>query len=145
MPIRQITPRQAHELMQGPTAHVYLDVRSTQEFAAGHAPGALNVPIAHLGAMGMEANPDFLDVVQATVPKETALLIGCKMGGRSSRACEILERAGYTNLHNVDGGFSGRGDGGDESVRKGWSGSGLPVSAKPAPGASYDDLRARAR
>lgn len=143
MPFQTITPAEAHALLSSDANAVYLDVRSEQEFAAGHPVGAKNVPIAFLSGGGMAGNPDFLKVVAANFGKSATLVVGCKMGGRSARACEILADAGYLDLKNVDGGFDGRGGAADPTVRGGWSGAGLPVSRAPAPGTSYAELRKR--
>lgn len=144
MSYRTIDPAEARRLMDDADAHTYLDVRSEQEFAAGHAAGALNVPIAHLGAGGMEPNEDFLAVVEAALPKDAPLVVGCKMGGRSARACEILAQAGYTRLHNIDGGFGGRPDAPAESARKGWQRSGLPVETAAPAESTYEHLKQQA-
>ncbi len=141
MPFKTITPQDADKLMKGAPKHVYLDVRSEPEFAQGHATGAVNVPIAHFVGGGMQGNEDFLRVVLATFTKDTPLVVGCKMGGRSARACEILANAGFSKLHNIDGGFGGRGDAADPSVQKGWQGSGLAVTKTPAPGSTYAELK----
>lgn len=138
-----IDPRQAHELLSGDPPHAYLDVRTVEEFAAGHAPGAWNVPIAHFGAGGMTPNPDFVAVVQAHFATDARIVVGCKMGGRSARACEVLAAAGFTALKNVDGGFGGRPDGANEAIQAGWQRCGLPVTDE-ADGRDYESLdRAR--
>ncbi|MFG0320502.1 MAG: rhodanese-like domain-containing protein, partial [Planctomycetota bacterium JB042] len=99
-------------------------------------------PIFHLGPGGMEPNPEFLAVVKANVDPATPLVVGCKMGGRSARACEILAGEGYALLHNIDGGFGGRPDAPHESSRKGWAGSGLPT-VTDSPG-TYETLKSKA-
>jgi len=134
-----IDPRQAHELMSGDEPHVYLDVRSVEEFAAGHAPGALNIPIAHKGAMGMAPNEDFLRVAKAHLSADQKVVVGCKMGGRSTRACEMLAAEGYTNLKNIDGGYGGNPNGDSDAIRSGWAACGLPTTEDPGAGA-YDSL-----
>lgn len=139
MSFETVDPRQAHDLMSGAEPHVYLDVRSVEEFAAGHATGALNVPIAHKGAMGMSPNEDFLRVVEAHVSSDQRVVVGCKMGGRSARACEMLVAAGYTNLKNIDGGYGGNPNGGSDAIRSGWAACGLPTTQEPGDGA-YDSL-----
>jgi rhodanese-related sulfurtransferase len=96
-----------------------------------------------MGGGGMSPNPDFMTVMTAKFDKDAPLVVGCKMGGRSARACEMLDAAGFTQLKNIDGGFSGRGDARDPSVRGGWSGSGLPVTTTPAPGATWTELRGK--
>lgn len=143
MSYRSVNPQQAHDLMKQDQEFVYVDVRSEQEFAAGHPEGAINLPIAFMSGGGMAANPDFVRVATAKLKKDAKLLVGCKMGGRSMRACEVLSGAGFTNLVNVDGGFSGRGDGPDAPTRGGWSGAGLPVSKQPKPGATWAELSGR--
>jgi len=144
MSFDQITPEQAHALADGDPKHTYLDVRSLPEFEAGHAPGAINVPLLHKGTAGMVPNPEFLAVVQANVAAETPLVVGCKMGGRSARACELLAEAGFTALHNIDGGFSGRPGATEESSRKGWEGSGLPTTLEAPTETTYEHLKSKA-
>jgi rhodanese-related sulfurtransferase len=145
MGIQSITPDAAHRLMTATDQpHCYLDVRTVEEFEAGHPDGAINVPIAHMGSMGMQMNPDFLRVVQAVLPPETRLVVGCMSGGRSAKACELLASAGYATLFNVDGGFGGRRDVMGQLIQKGWADLGLPVARGNPPEGSYESLRARA-
>jgi rhodanese-related sulfurtransferase len=95
MTIKHVTVHQAHQQQTGGSR--YLDVRSIPEFEQGHPAGAFNVPLLHLDpATGqMRPNPDFLPVVRANFPPDAPMVIGCKMGGRSQQACEILASAGY--------------------------------------------------
>lgn len=144
MSYENTNPREAHGLMEADDSIVYLDVRSTQEYESGHAVGAINIPIAHLGPGGMEPNEDFIKVVEANLSKDTSLVVGCKMGGRSARACEMLAGSGYTDLRNIDGGFSGRPDAPDESAQLGWQGSDLPVSTDVDTDSSYEALKSKA-
>ena len=90
---------------------VYLDVRTPEEFDAGHPAGARNVAVFLLdpGTRRPRPNPGFLAVVQRHLPPATRLLVGCQSGMRSQRACELLADAGYTDLANVRGGFGGAG------------------------------------
>lgn len=134
-----INPRQAYERIQQRHA-CYLDVRTPEEFTAGHAKGAVNIPLFVQGPAGRELNQDFLVRVQQQFPqKETCLVIGCASGGRSGRACELLSREGYTALANIEGGFSGRRDpvSGGWAV-KGWKDEGLPVEGAQACGCAQD-------
>ena len=48
---KDITPTEAKELLDRDNTVVYLDVRSQTEFATGHVPGALNIPLAEPGTM----------------------------------------------------------------------------------------------
>lgn len=125
MPITTITPQQAYEQMQQ-GAH-YIDVRTPEEFAAGHPAGAVNVP-AFLRVDGMMMpNEDFVEQCAARLSPQTPILCGCQAGGRSAQACEWLAGAGYTNLCNVDGGFGGRRSPSGGMAQIGWKDAGLPV------------------
>jgi rhodanese-related sulfurtransferase len=128
MAIRQLTPAAAHAALLADPKAVYLDVRTHGEYDAGHPAGARNVAVMQLDpATGRPGpNPDFVTVVARHFPPSTTLIVGCQMGGRSQRACEMLEAAGWTDLANVQGGFGGSPD------TAGWQESGLPVESGPA-------------
>lgn len=140
MTIKHITVHQAREQQNG--GAVYLDVRSIPEFEQGHPAGAFNVPLLHLDpASGqMRPNPDFLPVVRANFPPDTPMVIGCRMGGRSQQACEILATAGYRDVANVLGGFSGA----PQMGMRGWTQEGLPVDTTPGAGQTYSTLHKKA-
>jgi len=142
MEIRQTTPPEAQTTLSGAPDAVYLDVRTPDEFAAGHPAGARNVPVLFLQGPGKPPlpNADFLAVVERNFPRETKLLIGCQSGGRSQRAAEILAQAGYTDLANIRGGFGGARDRAGQVVVEGWKAAGLPVEEGPTAGATYDEL-----
>ena len=129
-------PADAKALLDGTEGWKYLDVRSVEEFSAGHPAGSWNVPVFHRGPMGMSPNDDFVTVVAKTFPKEQKLVVGCASGGRSLHACEMLAAAGFKSLVNVEGGFMG---GRDEYGRTiaGWASSGLPVEASAPPERTY--------
>jgi rhodanese-related sulfurtransferase len=144
MAIKQLEPRAAYEFLSANTDAVYLDVRTEGEFAQGHADGALNVPVVFIKGPGqMEPNEDFLAVVKKTLPADSKLVVGCMAGGRSQRACEMLEEAGYANLINVRGGYGGARDGSGAIVVAGWRDEGLPVSTATGD-AAYAALKAKA-
>ena len=108
MAINQAEPPQAHEILKANPDALYLDVRTEAEFAQGHPTGAINIPVVFIKGPGqMEPNADFLAVAEKALPKNKKLVVGCMAGGRSQRACEILEGAGFTDLTNVRGGFGG--------------------------------------
>jgi hydroxyacylglutathione hydrolase len=70
-----------------------LDVREPAEYATGHIPGAINVPLGRLGA--------HLD----RVPAGEAIVVYCGHGERASSAVSIMESAGRTGLVNLEGGI----------------------------------------
>lgn len=68
-----------------------VDVRSPQEFAAGHIEGARNIPIDTLSARLGELGP----------PASTTVVVYCQSGGRSTQAARTLRDAGFTSVHNL--------------------------------------------
>jgi len=133
MAVRRVTPQEAKTLMD--EGYVYLDVRSIPEFEKGHPEGAYNVPLLHMGAAGMAPNADFTAVVERHFPKDAKLVVGCKMGGRSAQACQLLESRGYTSLVDQKGGFEG------QPGNPGWSPAGLPVSTQAGAERTYEKLK----
>ncbi|SRR6266511_2341967 len=140
MTIKHITVQQAHQ--QQASGAKYLDVRSIPEFEAGHPEGAYNVPLLHLdpATHQMRPNPEFVSVVRATFSPKTPIVVGCKMGGRSAQACEILSTAGYRDVTNVLGGFGGA----PQYGQVGWAEAGLPVETAAAPEREYEALHKKA-
>lgn len=145
MSISNRSATDAHEQQQ--QGATLVDVRSTREFNAGHAAGAVNVPLMEPDedTGQMSPNPDFVRVMQANFPAGAPLLLACQSGGRSARAARMLETFGYNNLTNVLGGFMGKRDPVDgRTIDPGWQECGLPTETTPAPGASYAELAAKA-
>jgi rhodanese-related sulfurtransferase len=133
--IGEVTPEEAAEILRKDRDAVYLDVRCEAEFATGHPAGAYNVPIFFFDAAHRPSpNPDFLDVVAATFPRQKTLLLGCQSGMRSMRAAEMLAGHGWVDVANVAGGFGG------SPFARGWRDSGLPVESGTPAGRSYAEL-----
>ena len=108
MAINRITPEKAKELLDSETGYVYLDVRTVQEFDAGHVPGAKNIPVLEPDPGGrMQFNPRFVELVEANFGKDAKVITGCQMGGRSLKAAELLLAAGFSNVVDMRGGFGG--------------------------------------
>ncbi len=64
-----------------------IDVRSPQEFAAGHIPGAINIPVEDLAK-----KPGEMKIV-----KDTTIVAMCEHGGRSSRVAIDLQKLGHAS------------------------------------------------
>jgi rhodanese-related sulfurtransferase len=142
--MKEINAKEAHDFMQSDPEILYLDVRSVPEFEQGHPPNALNIPLLHFSpGVGMYPNEDFEKVASANLPKDAHLLVGCKSGGRSAKACEILQGMGYTNLTNVRGGFVGVMDPMGNITEPGWSLLNLPVCQDCKEDSRYDALSGR--
>ncbi|MBA2739198.1 MAG: rhodanese-like domain-containing protein [Actinomycetota bacterium] len=72
-----------------------LDVREDHEWVAGHAPGAVHVPLGELAARQAEV---------AAAAGSGQLLVVCHLGGRSARATDMLVAAGVDAV-NLAGGM----------------------------------------
>ncbi|MFN3200930.1 MAG: rhodanese-like domain-containing protein [Bradymonadia bacterium] len=70
-----------------------IDVRTPGEYARGHVPGSVNVPLNQIQ-----------EAASVLPSKDTPAIIFCAVGGRASRAIKALQKQGYTGLVN-GGGF----------------------------------------
>jgi rhodanese-related sulfurtransferase len=86
MPVKNQKPKECATLLQ--QGWTCVDVRTVEEFEAGHPAGAFNVPVMTRGPAGMVPNPEFVAVVSARFPKTSKLVLNCGSGGRSMRGCE---------------------------------------------------------
>lgn len=66
-----------------------VDVRTPQEFAAGHVPGAINIPYEEIGKRAAEIGPP-----------STQVVLYCRTGRRSGIAADALQKAGYSKLYD---------------------------------------------
>ena len=84
-----------------------VDVREDHEVAIGRIPNSIHIPLAQIITRMDELDPN----------RET--VVHCKLGGRSSRAIEALQRSGFTGkLMNLKGGITGWSNEVDPSVPK---------------------------
>lgn len=114
----------------------YVDVRTQEEFAEGHVPGAVNVPVSFMTPGGMKPNDDFVDVMTATFERDQVLILGCKAGGRSARASALLEQAGFTQLNDMSAGFVGSKDPFGQPI-PGWLAEGREVEVEAEEDQTY--------
>ncbi|MEU6141079.1 rhodanese-like domain-containing protein [Streptomyces sp. NPDC047081] len=103
----RITVTRAHRLLQDGTA-VLIDVREADEFRAGHAPGALHLPLSRWGD-GTADSP-----VPPPDPSAAHLVLICRSGNRSRQAAEVLAAQGIAAVDVVGG-------------MRDWAAEGLPV------------------
>ncbi len=97
------------EKMKNEPELLLIDVRTPEEFRAGHARGAVNVPLDTLEPKAVAGRcADHSGIVYMI----------CQSGGRSTKACEQILKAGYANVVNVEGGTSA------------WEKAGLPIEKK---------------
>lgn len=89
---KNIGMQEAMDSMKADSAIRLMDVRSRDEYAAGHIPGAFNLPLNELGRVS-DALPD----------KAARIFVYCLSGGRSGMAVNAMKSAGYTDVHNIGG------------------------------------------
>lgn len=89
----QISMEDAVKIMKDETGYLIVDVRTPEEFAAGHIPDAINVPNETIAENAAKDLPD----------KDRLLLIYCRSGNRSKQASSVLAGLGYTNVKEFGG------------------------------------------
>jgi len=89
----KVTIEQAHTAWKKtrnvPNPAVFLDVRTAEEYASGHIPGAINISVQSLAKRMHD------------VSKHGAVYVYCEAGGRAARASAMLANAGYSNIKLV--------------------------------------------
>jgi len=90
---RQISMAEAVEMMEKEENYIILDVRTEQEFAAGHIPGAILLPNETIGTKEIPQLPD----------KDQLIMVYCRSGNRSKQASGKLAQLGYTNIVEFGG------------------------------------------
>src|SRR5581483_2552423 len=90
--ISEIDARAAREL----DGASWIDVREADEWQEGHLPGAVHVPRGHLESRIEAVAPD----------RAQPVVLYCASGNRSAFAAKTLQELGYTNFHNLVGGFT---------------------------------------
>jgi len=90
---RQITMQQAVEMMNKEENYIILDVRTHEEFAAGHIPGAIVIPNETINTEEIPQLPD----------KNQLIMVYCRSGNRSKQASDKLVKLGYTNIVEFGG------------------------------------------
>ncbi|MDD4600749.1 Thiosulfate sulfurtransferase GlpE [bioreactor metagenome] len=71
-----------------------IDIRTPEEYQAGHIPGVLLIPLDQLANRASE------------VPKDQKVLLICRSGNRSSQGTKLLRSKGFDNVYNVMSGMS---------------------------------------
>ena len=109
--IDQVSIEEVSEVVDNGEATI-LDVRGSAEYADGHIPGAMSIPLGYLSQRMDE------------IPADKPVVVHCQTGVRSSIAASVLERLGRTDVRNYMGSYEG------------WSSAGKPVetgAAQPEP------------
>lgn len=79
---------------------VLLDVRTKEEYEAGHIENSVNIPLQSIEKT-LEKVPE--KVSEKITDKNTPLFVYCQSGARSKKAAEALKIMGYVNVTNIGG------------------------------------------
>lgn len=82
-----------------------LDVRTPEQFAAGHLRDAKNIPLSDLDSRIGELDKQ----------KTKAVVVVCQQGSRADKAVKLLQKAGFDDVVSLDGGLTA------------WTAAGLPT------------------
>ena len=105
--MEEITPTELKQRLDKGDDIQIVDVRENNEVAIGRLPNSIHIPLAQILARMNDIDPT----------RET--VVHCKMGGRSARAIEVLQRSGFEGkLMNLKGGIIGWSNDVDPSVPK---------------------------
>jgi len=149
---KNVTPKQAYEMMQKDPSIYVIDVRTPWEFQfVGHIKGAYNIPfnfvsttytpkgqtyifdgkakVASKGRYQWVKNPDFFYYVGKLVNDDpnAKIVVYCRSSQRSPKAADKLVKKGYKNVYNIVEGFEGGfGKNPYRRMTEGWQNAGLP-------------------
>ena len=87
-------------LMKETEGYILLDVRTKEEYESGYIPGAINIPLSDINENVVSSLPD----------KSQMILVYCRSGNRSRQASDKLSKLGYTNIIEIGGINSWKGE-----------------------------------
>jgi rhodanese-related sulfurtransferase len=89
---KRINAKQAKEFMESEDV-IILDVRTLEEYNAGHIENAVLLPVTDISNKGEEILSN----------KDSKILVYCRSGNRSATASKQLIKMGYTNVYDFGG------------------------------------------
>ena len=107
-PDGDLAPAEARQRLSA--GSVLVDVRESDEWAAGHAAGARHIPLGQIRARSHE------------LPRDREIITVCRSGNRSARAAGMLRGAGFSQVRNLAGGMTA------------WAKEGLSIEREPSAG-----------
>lgn len=102
---KNVTVNEAEKLIKEDPKVVVLDVRTPDEFKAGHIAGAKNI----------DFHGDDFEKQVAALDKSKTYVVHCAAGGRSAQACKVIEQVQLPSVYHMKEGF------------KAWEKAGKPV------------------
>lgn len=154
-----VTAKEAAAVLVADPKAILIDTRTLAEVAFLGLPEqtARVIPFAHFtaGAADYDAkrqtyvgkpNPNFVAEVEALMAekglgKDTTVLLLCRSGNRSSKAVDLLAKAGYTRAYNIVDGFEGDTDKDGRRTVNGWKNAGLPWTYTISPAQAYKPVQ----
>ena len=92
-------------LIDNGESFLLIDVRQPAEYEAGNITGSFNIPRGELEFLITDEY--FWEEQYMYVPlKEDLIIIYCKAGDRGNLAAKSLQKLGFTNVYNVEGGYT---------------------------------------
>lgn len=88
----KITADEAQAMMDAGSPTI-VDVRTAQEYAEGHVPGAINIPVENIGS----------DKPAELADTDADLIVYCRTGVRSKQASDKLVELGYQHVNDMGG------------------------------------------
>ena len=101
----EVSQDEVLDLVRAPDGPLLLDVRTPEEYASGHVPGAVNIPHGEVVARLSELEPY----------RERGVVLYCQSGRRAGSAMQALQEADFGNVRHLAGDMQG------------WKASGLPT------------------
>ena len=90
---RRVTGDEAQKMMASETGYLIVDVRTPQEYAEGHIPHAINIPMERFGEAPPQELPD----------RNQTIFVYCVKGIRSMNVANRLAHMGYKNIVEMGG------------------------------------------
>jgi rhodanese-related sulfurtransferase len=106
---RLVTPEEARTLVEWPPGVLVVDVRTAEEYAAGHLPGARRVQLDEIEAA--------IDAGEFPATPDAPLLVYCRAGSRSAQAAGLLSERGFKRVYDLEGGITAWGAAGQPVLR----------------------------
>ncbi len=103
---RQATPLQVTQMMNRGKATAVVDVRSAEDYAAGHLRDAKSMPLADLGNR----------IGELDKAKVKTVIVVDQTGNRAAKAERLLKAAGFADIYSLEGGVAA------------WTAAGLPLT-----------------
>lgn len=107
--LRVVSQPEAVAMLESDNPPLFLDVRTPEEYAKGHVPGAVLIPHTEI--------EERMDEVLGQ--RERLIVVYCERGGRAAAALDALQDAGVEHLAELDGHMTA------------WRAAGLPVETMP--------------